>query len=86
MKQLLKRIRENYNEWMEFSKQCPKCKRRFVLEYSSLWNGGWNHRCNQACARAGKRCFECGHIEWDLTDEEYEKQLPEWCTSNSSKL
>ena len=52
------------------------------MEWSSMWNGGWNELCNQATARSGKRCYECGHFEWDETCEEYKAKLPKWCKAH----
>lgn len=49
------------------------------MQWSSRWHGAWNELCNQGAARSGKRCYECGHFEWDETFEEYKAKLPKWC-------
>jgi len=61
---------------------CPKCKHLFTMKWSGSWNGGWNELCGQAISRSGRRCYDCGHFEWDETDDEYETSLPSWCKSN----
>ena len=52
------------------------------MHYSSSWNGGYNNLCRQAIARRGKRCYECGYMEWEQSDDEFEATLPEWCDSH----
>lgn len=74
---IIKRIRERLEHLN--SLMCPKCG-RMSLEHSHSWIGGWNNLCEQAAARSGRRCFDCGHMVWDQTDEEYKENLKDWCT------
>jgi len=61
-------------------KHCLICGSVDLLHRTNL-NGGWNNLCNQATGRAGWNCYDCGDIVWDLTEDEYSKQLPHWCES-----
>ena len=56
------------------------------LDYHYSWNGGWNYLCNQATARRGARCYDCGTFYWDQTDDEFEESLPDWCKSHRQIL
>lgn len=83
MKRLWNRIRKAFAiHIVTRCGRCPKCKSWFAMEWGSIWNGGWNELCQQATARSGKRCFECGHFEWDETCEEYKAKLPKWCKAH----
>lgn len=62
-------------------KVCPNCGST-NLNHSSMWNGGYNYLCTQAVGRRGNRCYDCGKIYWDQTDNEYEATLPNWCKSH----
>ena len=77
MKQLIKRIQRAFAiQIVSHCRRCPKCKSWFSMEWSSMWHGAWNELCNQGAARSGKRCYECGHFDWDETCEEYKAKLP----------
>ena len=77
-------------KWLKDLLNIPYCKKcgSTHLDHSSMWNGGWNLLCEQAVARSGTRCYDCGNIVWDQSDKEYENSLPEWCVSHreQSKL
>jgi len=70
-----------YSVWVKYQEgaRCPECRSWFSMVHSSFWIGGWNNLCKQATSRAGNRCYDCGKMVWDKTDEEYKKSLPEWC-------
>lgn len=70
-------------KWLLNILNIPYCKKCGSIRLDhSLWIGGWNLLCEQATARTGTRCFDCGDIIWDQTDEDYEQSLPEWCVSD----
>jgi hypothetical protein len=35
--------------------------------------------CSQACGSWGHYCRDCGHIDFESTDEQYLSTLPDWC-------
>lgn len=67
-----------------FPDRCEKCKST-TLHKSSGWTRGWNNLCEQATGDSGTRCFDCGHIKWDQSLEEYKSKLPEWCVAYEDK-
>lgn len=72
--------------WFFIAKRCPKCG-SYTLEHSNWrWNRAWNSLCEQATGAAGTRCYDCGHMMWDIPDEkEWLKTQPKWIISYNSK-
>jgi hypothetical protein len=56
---------------------CPECGSRH-LNHHHGWIRGYNELCKQAAGAPGKRCYDCGHVIWDDTYEEYVSSLPDW--------
>lgn len=56
---------------------CPKCLRMQMRR--GYYTRGWNNLCDQATGDNGYRCYNCGHMVWDHTLEEYKERLPKWC-------
>lgn len=63
---------------IDFCKACGSID----LTHSSFWNGGYNYLCKQALGRSGTRCFDCGKMVWDESDDDFESHLPDWCKSH----
>jgi hypothetical protein len=59
------------------SRRCPMCNSKHLDD--GYWIRGWNDLCSQACGDIGTRCFDCGHIEWKQSCEDYKAELPKWC-------
>lgn len=82
-------MKKTINRFIAYFKKrfsmCPSCNSFMSMKHSYYWIGGYNRLCEQACSREGERCYECGHMEWSKTDEEYEESLPEWCDAYSTK-
>ena len=53
---------------------CPESK------YHQWERGGWNGDIyhSGAVGRSGYRCYHCGEMAWDKTDEEYVNSQPQW--------
>lgn len=51
----------------------PGCRENILHKwnYSWSWNGGWDTTRRQALGRKGHRCYHCGEMRWDETDNEY---------------
>lgn len=82
MKDLIKKLIEKrmprfWQYLVKCSRRCPKCKSKHLDD--GYWIRGWNNLCEQACGDTGTRCFDCGHIEWEQTCEEYKAKLSKWC-------
>ncbi len=58
-------------------KNCIKCGSNKIDK--GYWTRGWNEACSQACGDNGCRCFDCGHIHWNQSKEDYQSKLPKWC-------
>lgn len=59
-------------------RRCEKCSSE-KMHHSHNWSRGWNAHCQQAYGDSGYRCYDCGHIHWDVSHEEHLKRKPEWC-------
>jgi len=73
----IKQLKTLINETDDCSRRCPKCKSKHLND--GYWTRGWNDLCSQACGDTGIRCFDCCHIEWEQTLDEYKAKLPKWC-------
>jgi ssDNA-binding Zn-finger/Zn-ribbon topoisomerase 1 len=62
--------------------KCPKCGKRSHHSGRGFWTRGYNDYCRQAISDSGWRCYECGHIEWDHSIDEYRASLPPWCRAD----
>ena len=71
MKNLLNKILDYF-----LGEACPECGSRH-LDHGQ-WIRGYNELCRQAAGAPGKRCYDCGHIIWDDTYEEYISYQPDW--------
>jgi hypothetical protein len=58
-------------------KHCTQCGSVHID--AGYWIRGWNDLCNQGCGDTGDRCYNCGHIVWKHTLDEYKQMLPKWC-------